>query len=59
MKALEFKINIDDTQEKHVEGLILGLVYSGYEAYFSYNKAHICFTGHPSDIITQKVEVVE
>lgn len=59
VKILEFKINIKDTPKEHVEGLILGLVYSGYEAYFDFEKENICFTGWADEIITQKIQVVE
>lgn len=53
-KQLEFKINIKETPKEYVEGLILGLVYSGYEAYFTFERECICFTGWSDDIISQK-----
>lgn len=58
-KILEFKISIKDTPKEHIEGLILGLVYSGYEAYFDFEKENICFTGWSDEIISQKIQVVE
>ena len=57
-KELEFKINIENTPKEHIDGLILGLVHSGYNAYFSFDNDCICFNGWADDIITQKVEVV-
>ncbi len=59
VKQLEFKINIEDTPKEHINGLILGLVHSGYNAYFSYNNENVCFNGWSDDIISQKVEVVD
>ena len=58
-KTLEFKINIQNTPKEHIDGIILGLVYSGYEAYFDFEKENICFTGWADEIISQKIQVVE
>lgn len=59
VKQLEFKINIEDTPKEYVDGLILGLVHSGYSAYFDFEKKSVCFNGWSDDIITQKVKVIE
>lgn len=59
VKQLEFKIHIKETPKEHVNGLILGLVHSGYSVYFDYEKEHICFNGWSDEVITQKVEVKE
>ena len=56
---LEFKINIKETPEEYVKGLILGLVFSGYEAYFDFEKEHIIFTGYSDEVITNDVVVKE
>lgn len=50
---------LKETPKEHIEGLILGLVYSGYEAYFDFEKENICFTGWSDEIISQKIQVVE
>lgn len=57
VKRYEFKINIKETPKDKVEGLILSLVYSGYEAYFDYEKENICFTGWSDEVIS--AEIVE
>ena len=59
VKQLEFKINIQDTPKEYIDGLILGLVHSGHNAYLSHNNEDVCFTGWSDDIITQKVEVLD
>jgi hypothetical protein len=46
-----FKIHIKDTPKDKVEGLILGLVYSGYNVYFDYEKENLCFTGWIDEVI--------
>jgi len=58
MDRLEFKINIKETQEKHIDGLILGLVYSGYNAYLDYDKENVCFNGYLDEVVTQEIEEV-
>ena len=59
MKQLEFNIVIKETPKPYIDCLILGLVYSGYDVYFNYEREHICFTGHADEVITQKVTVEE
>ena len=59
VKLSEFKINIEDTPKEYVDGLILGLVHSGYATYFSYNNEHVCFEGWSDEVITEKDEVAE
>jgi hypothetical protein len=56
---LEFKIDVEDTPEKHVDALILGLVRSGYSVYLGEDNKSVYFDGWSDDIITQKVEVIE
>jgi len=50
-KLKEFKINIEDAPNDKIEGLILGLVYCGYESYFDYERKSVCFKGWSDDII--------
>jgi hypothetical protein len=50
----EFKINIENTPKEHIDGLILGLVYSGYDVYFDYEKKNVCFNGYLDDIVSEK-----
>lgn len=59
VKQLEFKINVEQCSKEHVNGLILGLVHAGYNAYFSYDKQDVCFNGWSDEIITQKVKIIE
>ena len=59
VKELEFKINIEECSKEYVDGLILGLVHAGYNAYFSFKNQEVCFTGWSDEIITQKVEIVD
>jgi len=58
-KLLEFKIDIKETSKEYVNGLILGLVHSGYCVYLDIDKEHICFNGYAGDVITQKIKVLE
>jgi hypothetical protein len=55
-KTLEFKINIKDTPKEYVDYLILALVHSGYEAYFDFDKEHVCFTGWSDEIIGGEIK---
>jgi len=59
VKQKEFKIHIKETPEKHIDGLILGLVYSGYEAYLDFEKEHVCFTGWSDEVISETYEEKE
>ena len=54
---LEFNIDITNTPREYIDGLILGLVHSGYCTYISIDKDSVCFTGCAKDIITQDVVV--
>ena len=53
VKKAEFKINIKDSPKEYVDGLILGLIYSGYDVYFDYEKEHVCFIGWKDEIIKE------
>jgi hypothetical protein len=52
VKKVEIKINVKETPKEYINGLILGLVYSGYEAYFGFDNENICFTGWDDEIVT-------
>lgn len=47
---MEFKIYIKDTDKEYVNGLMLGLIYSGYEVYFDWGREHIVFTGNLDEV---------
>ncbi|MHA1844458.1 MAG: hypothetical protein ACTSWG_03175 [Candidatus Helarchaeota archaeon] len=53
VKKAEFKINIQDTPKEYLDGLILGLIYSGYDVYFDYEKKYVCFIGWKDEIIKE------
>jgi len=53
VRRINVKIDILDTPKEHVQGLILGLAYSGYDTYFDYEKEHICFTGWYDEIVEE------
>jgi len=55
VKRYEFKINIEECPKEHIHGLILGLIYSGYSAYFDYENKHICFVGWSDEIIGDEI----
>ena len=50
----EFKINIEETPKKYINYLILGLVHSGYNIWFDFDRHHICFEGWGDEIIVNK-----
>lgn len=52
---MEFKINITETDEKYIRYLIIGLVQSGYEVYFDFEKEHLVFTGYISEVCDMDV----
>jgi hypothetical protein len=56
---LEFKINVEDTPKEYIDGLILGLIHSGYATYFSFDNKEVCFTGFADEVITQEVKIIE
>lgn len=53
VRRIEVKINIENTPKEYINNLILGLIHSGYEAYFDYEKKHICFTGWSDELIEE------
>jgi hypothetical protein len=59
VKMLEFKINIQDTPKEYIDGLILGLVHSGYSVYTDMEKENVCFNGWADEVITQKIIIPE
>lgn len=52
IKRAEFKINIENTPKEYIDGLILGIVHSGYDVYLSSENKAVCFTGWIDDIMT-------
>jgi hypothetical protein len=46
----EIKIDIKETTDKYVDGLILGLVRAGYDVYQSWEDSRICFTANDDDV---------
>ena len=50
-KRAEFQINIKDTPKEYIDQLILGLVHSGYDVYFSSENECLIFTGWMDDIV--------
>ena len=54
MTLREFKIDISTTPKEHVDGLILGLIYSGYSTYISIDENCVCFTGYKDDVMTKQ-----
>ena len=53
VKKVEININIQETPKEYIDNLILGLVHSGYEAYFNFEKDMLCFTGCSDDLIKE------
>lgn len=51
-KMAEFKINIEETPKEYVDGLILGLVHSGYETYIGYGNKEVCFQGWRDEVMS-------
>lgn len=46
-----FSIATENTPPKYVEGLILGLVFSGYSTYLDFDTKSVCFIGHNEEVI--------
>ena len=52
-KLTEFKIYIKNTQQNYVDGIILGLVHSGYNTYFDFEKENIVFQGWKDEVMDE------
>lgn len=50
-KRAGFKIDIKGTPKEYVDNLILGMVHSGYDVYFDFEKEHLCFTGWMDEVV--------
>jgi hypothetical protein len=46
----EIKIDIKETTDKYVDGLILGLVRAGYNVYRSWEGDKICYNANDDDV---------
>lgn len=53
VRRIEVKINIENTPKEYINNLILGLIHSGYEAYFDSERDNICFTGWSDELIEE------
>ena len=56
VQRLEFKIHIKETPKEYIDNLILGLIHSGYDAYFDFEKENICFTGWSDEVIANEIK---
>ena len=51
MKKYQVSMNIEETSKEYIDQLILGLVHSGYEVYFNWEKTAICFITLENEVI--------
>ncbi len=58
-KPLEFSIDISETPKDRLDGLILGLIYSGYEVYFDIDRDVVCFQGWADEVLPENVEIID
>ena len=57
-RSVEIKINVKETKQPYIDNLVLGLIHSGYDVYFSYDKEEVCFTGWSDELIEYTDEEV-